>query len=292
MQKKYLEQIDKVYDEFNVAKMPRMVEEVLGSVKLENQAILKAPVQWFRSRPHQKSIWVCLVPIFLLGQCPTSPPRDLTDFPDSDNGHLLSFYRPRSSAGGLTRALLLREISQLFCLVLNQLLSSLGRWETSKCSSRLDMEYTTSLVCRRIKHRRTRNKGCKPGWCVTKPSGMDGGGAMGSMNSIGWMESKGKEMEKRHGVLVASAYTPRYIPFHWTVSSANQESNRFRIHILLSKTIRLDGPDRCFRLAASRHPEKAGRTKHIKHPRGGLGYGLSTSGELAAQLNRWPQSTC
>ncbi|MCJ1475107.1 Golgi to ER traffic- protein [Lambiella insularis] len=36
MQKKYLEQIDELYDEFNVVKMPLLVEEVRGKAKLES----------------------------------------------------------------------------------------------------------------------------------------------------------------------------------------------------------------------------------------------------------------
>ncbi|MCJ1412399.1 Golgi to ER traffic- protein [Ptychographa xylographoides] len=36
MQKKYLEQIDELYDEFNVIKMPLLVEEVRGKAKLES----------------------------------------------------------------------------------------------------------------------------------------------------------------------------------------------------------------------------------------------------------------
>ncbi len=36
MQKKYLEQIEELYDEFNVVKMPLLVEEVRGKERLEN----------------------------------------------------------------------------------------------------------------------------------------------------------------------------------------------------------------------------------------------------------------
>jgi len=35
MQKKYLEQIEELYDEFNVVKMPLLVEEVRGKERLE-----------------------------------------------------------------------------------------------------------------------------------------------------------------------------------------------------------------------------------------------------------------
>lgn len=40
MQKKYLEQIEELYDEFNVVKMPLLVEEVRGKEKLERSAFL------------------------------------------------------------------------------------------------------------------------------------------------------------------------------------------------------------------------------------------------------------
>lgn len=42
MQKKYLEQIEELYDEFNVVKMPLLVEEVRGKQKLERYAFVSS----------------------------------------------------------------------------------------------------------------------------------------------------------------------------------------------------------------------------------------------------------
>lgn len=43
MQKKYLEQYEELYDEFNVVKMPLLVEEVRGKEKLEKSVLLAGP---------------------------------------------------------------------------------------------------------------------------------------------------------------------------------------------------------------------------------------------------------
>lgn len=43
MQKKYLEQIEELYDEFNVVKMPLLVEEVRGKEKLERYVLIPLP---------------------------------------------------------------------------------------------------------------------------------------------------------------------------------------------------------------------------------------------------------
>ena len=44
MQKKYLDQIEELYDEFNVVKMPLLVEEVRGKEKLEQYVYLLLPL--------------------------------------------------------------------------------------------------------------------------------------------------------------------------------------------------------------------------------------------------------
>lgn len=47
MQKKYLEQIEELYDEFNVVKMPLLVEEVRGKERLE-MYVARVPCRFSR----------------------------------------------------------------------------------------------------------------------------------------------------------------------------------------------------------------------------------------------------
>lgn len=47
MQKKYLEQIEELYDEFNVVKMPLLVEEVRGKERLERYVLSLSSAKGF-----------------------------------------------------------------------------------------------------------------------------------------------------------------------------------------------------------------------------------------------------
>lgn len=72
MQKKYLEQIEELYDEFNVVKMPLLVEEVRGKERLERYAFFGRFLFWScRSNfsffflisplPFESGPWVCFL---------------------------------------------------------------------------------------------------------------------------------------------------------------------------------------------------------------------------------------
>lgn len=83
MQKKYLEQIEELYDEFNVVKMPLLVEEVRGKEKLERSvhAHPLSPLSLSRNRGLPKCIvLIWILRTLVLAKCLFIPISHLNDF--------------------------------------------------------------------------------------------------------------------------------------------------------------------------------------------------------------------